>query len=71
MIMKLAAENYLQPYPESFFDETIETNYYAQNVSSYIQGIFESNTIAGTDSTWGRLRGGLYVGNDRLRVQSR
>lgn len=62
MIMKLAAENYLQPYPESFFDETIETNYYAQNVSSYIQGIFESNTIAGTDSTWADYAAGYMWG---------
>lgn len=62
MIMKLAAEDLIQPFPESFFDTSVETNYYAKNVSPYIENIFRSNTIAGTDSTWADYAAGYMWG---------
>ena len=39
MCMKLAEEGYLQKYPTSFWDTSIENNYYAKNVSPYIHDI--------------------------------
>ena len=51
MAMKLQAENKLIAFDKEFFDPTIETNYYAQNVSPYTQEIFNgvglSEYIAG------------------------
>lgn len=38
LIMKLIDEDKVQPYSEEFQDESIETNYYTQNVSHYIDG---------------------------------
>ena len=56
MIMKLAAEDYLEPYDLSFFDASKEENYYIRNVSPYIRQMFESNRInkedPEDDSTW-------------------
>ena len=46
MIMKLAAENRLQAYPESFFDKTDEHNYYAKYVSPYIDETFSKGKTA-------------------------
>ena len=48
MIIKLAREGKLQAFPESFFDKTVETNYYAKYVSSYIDGVFSGLTIDNT-----------------------
>lgn len=45
MIMKLAKEGYIQKLPKSFFDTSIETNYYVKYVSPYIQETFSSNYI--------------------------
>ena len=44
MIMKLAAENRLEKYPETFFDSSIPTNYYAQNVSPYFKTSFQNDS---------------------------
>ncbi len=46
MIMKLAAEDLIVPYDESFFDESDPNNYYVRNVSPYIKNIFESGTVS-------------------------
>ena len=62
MIMKLAAEDLIQPYPETFFDTSVETNYYAKNVSPYIRSVFQSNTIKGTESTWEDYAAGYMWG---------
>ena len=66
MIMKLAAEDYLQPYDEDFLDPSIEGNYYAQNVSPYIREMFESNRINKEDpddtSTWADYAAGYMWG---------
>ncbi|MBQ8685864.1 MAG: extracellular solute-binding protein [Clostridia bacterium] len=37
MIMKLAAEDMIQKLPSSFFDPSLDNNYYVRNVSDYIQ----------------------------------
>ena len=66
MIMKLAAEDYLQPYDESFFDPAVEENYYIRNVSPYIREMFESNRInkadASDDATWADYAAGYMWG---------
>ena len=41
MIMKLLAEDEVEPFSESFFDTENEQNYYVNYASDYIQGIFE------------------------------
>ena len=45
MIMKLAKEGYIQKLPKSFFDPTIDTNYYVKYASPYINETFFSNFI--------------------------
>ncbi len=48
MIMKLAAEGRLTPYDEDFFlteGEGSENNYYAKNVSPYIDGVFANGKV--------------------------
>ena len=66
MIMKLAAEGYLQPYDDEFLDPSIEGNYYAQNVSPYIREMFESNRINKENpddpSTWANYAAGYMWG---------
>ena len=52
MAMKLKSENLLIPYPDdstkyNFFDANVETNYYAQNVSSYTSEIFDKAGLTG------------------------
>jgi spermidine/putrescine transport system substrate-binding protein len=60
MIIKLANEGYLKQYPDSFFDTTIEENYYAKGVSSYIENIFDSNEINGVK--WSKYAAGYMWG---------
>ncbi len=50
MIMKLLAEDGIQPYSEEFFDTNNEENYYINNVSPYITNIFDMYGSEG--STW-------------------
>ena len=45
MAMKLKSEDKLLAFDESFFDPSIEGNYYAQNVSEYTKSIFESQGL--------------------------
>lgn len=70
MIMKLAAEGYLEPYSPSFFDHEKEYNYYIQNVSSFIQDKFENNfmDVAGeTDKqAWSKYAAGFMWGTTGL-----
>lgn len=61
MIMKLAREGQLQSFPESFFDTSIPTNYYAQNVSPYIRGVFDGLQID-EDSTLSDYAAGYMWG---------
>lgn len=60
MIMKLMAENSLEPLSEDFFDEENEYNYYIKGVSPYIKGVFEDNKIKG--ETWAKYAAGYMWG---------
>ncbi|MGN0822198.1 MAG: spermidine/putrescine ABC transporter substrate-binding protein, partial [Candidatus Gallimonas sp.] len=48
MIMKLAAEDMLEPFTDDFFDESDDNNYYAANVSDYISNVFDNNYVTVT-----------------------
>ncbi len=68
MIMKLAAEDRIVPYDESFFDESDPLNYYVRNVSPYIKGVFENGTVTVTQGerqethTWSEYAAGYMWG---------
>jgi spermidine/putrescine transport system substrate-binding protein len=47
MIMKLMAEDKLQPYSDEFYDEDNDLNYYAKGVSPYIRQTLDENEIDG------------------------
>lgn len=61
MLMKLVAEGRVQKLPQSFYDESIETNYYAKNVSPFIDKTFASNTVQ-SGSTWKEYAAGYMWG---------
>lgn len=60
MIMKLAAEDKLEELPDSFYDTSVETNYYAKNVSPFIKDTFDSNEING--KAWSKYAAGYMWG---------
>ncbi|MDO4477571.1 MAG: extracellular solute-binding protein [Lachnospiraceae bacterium] len=60
MIMKLMAEDKVQPLSDEFFDETDENNYYIKGVSPYIRSVFEENDINGM--TWDKYAAGYMWG---------
>ena len=60
MIMKLMADDMVQPLSDEFFDPTIDTNYYIKGVSPYIRNIFETHDINGV--TWDRCAAGYMWG---------
>lgn len=67
MIMKLIAEDECLDYSDEFFDGAAEENYYVNNVSPYIDGIFKAN---GWDKKaacymWGTT--GLVYNSDKLK----
>lgn len=63
MIMKLADENRLIPFPESFFDESLEENYYVRNVLPFIAETFNNNTISETNQKkWSNYAAGYMWG---------
>ena len=45
MIMKLMAEGLLEPFSNTFYDKSIEENYYIKGVSPYIKGVFDDLSI--------------------------
>lgn len=47
MAMKLKSEKRIIPYEASFFDASVEHNYYAKNVSAYTKNIFEKSNLTG------------------------
>ncbi len=49
MIMKLAAEGMLEPYSAEFHDKNRAENSYANNVSHFIQNIFDTRTVRVSD----------------------
>ncbi len=62
MIMKLAAEDKIKPFPKSFFDVTMEHNYFAQNLSPYIKEVFENGKLANGKS-WADYAAGYMWGS--------
>lgn len=60
MIMKLMAEEKVQPLSEDFFDGENENNYYIRGVSPYIRNIFETHDIGGV--TWDKCAAGYMWG---------
>ena len=62
MIMKLQSEDKLEKYPESFFDTSVETNYYAKNVSPFIKSTFEKGKMKDGVSKWSEYAAGYMWG---------
>ena len=64
MLMKLVAEERVQALPASFFDTTIETNYYAKCVSPFIAKTFGENTMKKGEETvaWKEYAAGYMWG---------
>ena len=60
MIMKLMAEDKIQPLSEEFFDVSDENNYYTIGVSPYIRNIFETHEING--KSWDKYAAGFMWG---------
>ncbi len=60
MIMKLMADDMIEPLSEEFFDPEIENNYYIRGVSPYIKNIFETHDINGV--TWDKCAAGYMWG---------
>lgn len=60
MIMKLMAEDKLEPLDDGFFDNGNELNYYINGVSPYIKEQFESNKING--EAWSKYAAGYMWG---------
>ncbi len=58
LLMQLIKENKAEPYSDDFYNSEKEENYYINNVSPYIKGIFSNNkvTLNGTDEevSWER-----------------
>ncbi len=61
MMMKLASEGKLEKLPQSFYDTTDEHNYYAKNLSPYIQDVFNEGKIG--DSAWAEYGAGYMWGS--------
>ena len=60
MIMKLMAEDALMPLSDEFFDTSNEYNYYVNNVSPFIEEIFDSHEING--ESWSTYAAGYMWG---------
>lgn len=60
MIMKLMAENKLEPLSEQFFDTSDANNYYINGVSPYIRKIFDEHEIGG--EAWSKYAAGYMWG---------
>ena len=60
MMMKLMSEGWLEPFSDSFYDTTIENNYYAKGVSPFIKNVFDNNLING--EKWSKYFAGYMWG---------
>ena len=60
MIMKLMAEDRLVPLSDSFFDKSVEENYYARGESPYIHKVFAEHEIGG--EPWSKYAAGYMWG---------
>ncbi len=62
MMMKLAAEDKLEPLPASFFDKNDTRNYYINNLSPYIDKIFKEGKMKNGKS-WSEYAAGYMWGS--------
>ena len=62
MMMKLAEKNMLRKFPKSFFDTSIETNYYAKYLSPYIKEVFDNGKLS-DGSSWSEYIAGYMWGS--------
>lgn len=64
MIMKLAAEDMLEPYSEDFFDTENRNAEYVKNVSPFIKEVFENGTLTvnGETRRWSDYAAGYMWG---------
>ncbi len=60
MVMKLMAEDALEPLSAEFFDTSDPNNYYINGVSPYIQEIFDTHEIDG--ESWSKYMAGYMWG---------
>lgn len=60
MIMKLMAEDWLEPFTNDFYDTSVDNNYYAKGVSPFIKKTFDENKING--ESWSRYAAGYMWG---------
>ncbi|MCD8218189.1 MAG: extracellular solute-binding protein [Clostridiales bacterium] len=60
MFMKLIAEDKVLAYSDEFFDTSVETNYYINNVSPYIKNIYDTNEI--NSEAWSKYAAGYMWG---------
>ncbi len=60
MIMKLMAEDWLEPFSQEFFDEENEDNYYIRGVSPFIREVFDENRI--DSEPWSKYAAGYMWG---------
>ena len=68
MIMKLQAEDKLEKFPASFFYTSVETNYYAKNVSPYIEKTFSEGKLTNGES-WKDYAAGYMWGTTGFVVK--
>ena len=60
MFMKLIDEQMLVPLSEEFYDDTVETNYYARGLSPYIRQVLDGHNING--EAWSKYAAGYMWG---------
>lgn len=60
LIMKLMAEERVQPLSDGFFDEENENNYYTNGVSPFIRNMFQTHFING--ESWEKFAAGFMWG---------
>ena len=62
MMMKLAEENRLEKFPDSFFDAANPNNYYVNNLSPYIKNVFDNGKLQ-NGNTWSQYVAGYMWGS--------
>lgn len=62
MIMKMTREGMTLPFSESFYDDSIETNYYAKGVSPYIKDVYDHLKIGSSGEPLSKYAAGYMWG---------
>lgn len=60
LIMKLMSQDALVPLSDSFFDKSVDENYYIKGVSPYINSVFSSNEV--NNEAWSKYMAGYMWG---------